>query len=156
MKKAWIAGISVVLMLSIFFGCIRSSQPMSSREFCSAMKEKGYTVTRETEPTAIQDCQKLVIATNDQNISCHYYCMKNADSAQKVYDSRVDHLREQYGGSKVVSSEMKTSQSGRYTVEAAGQYCTVLRRENTVLCVEADPEYSGEVKAVVQQVASGS
>ncbi len=155
-KKALFIILAVVLVIVVGLGALfaflnREKDPVTSDEFKSLARENGYGLADATEQFAQYDfIDEVCLAIYpDNSHQIEFYVFTDTEFASQFYANNKA-IFEQSKGNAAASSNVNLKNYSKFTLSTDGRFKVLSRIDNTVIFVNVDDSYKGQVKNVLK------
>ena len=145
--------IVLVILIAIFASLItyirlnREKDSISLETFKSIMEDEGFEVLDKSYETS---AGKLYVARNG-DYQIQFFDCTNDRTAEIYYDAFVEACEDEIDGSHT-GSTVAFKNYARRVISANGEYTVISLIDDTLLFVQADKEYKGDVKDVLEEL----
>lgn len=160
MKKSIKILIIVGVILAIIIGTVfvvisklnKEKTPIQAEEFKTMMEAKGFKIADVTSQFAqYRDYMSTAYVAQKDGYQIEFFILSNLDNAVSMYNTNKAKFESQKGN---VSGAYSTSLKNYslYSITTNGKYKYVSRIDNTLVYVDADTTYQGDIKTVLKSI----
>lgn len=148
--------IFILLISGLFFltGCsFGKKTSITASTFNTTMKEKGYTVQDVGSQFSNYNYvkQAYVAVNKDYSYQIEFYELQDDSYATSFYNNNKSNFESSKGNASAETS-VALSNYAKYTLSANGKYKVISRIDNTVIYVDVDDNYKGDVTSLLDEL----
>ena len=139
--------IGILVMLITYAKLNQEKESISLDTFKLIMEDEGFEVLDKSYETK---AGKLYVASNG-DYKIEFYDCTNVRTAEIYYSAYVEACEDEIDGSHT-GSNIAFKNYARRVISANGEYTVVSLIDDTLLFVQADKEYKGDIKDVLEEL----
>lgn len=142
----------LVLVLSLMFFIKINKKVYTANNITTIFEKNNLVVNDNMASIDDKNVDAYIEARNDQStFRIEFYKFDNEKSAKKFYKDNTNSLENETGGiqGKVVTNKMGFY---KYTLEASGNYVTLIRSKNTIIFVNTNEKNKDLVDSIIKSL----
>ena len=149
-KKSIIAGVLIVLVVSLVTGCNFGPKPLNNTDFKEHFGALGYTIS-DTETGRYESDKYLVATKEDVPYKIEYYEFKEEVDAKKAYKNYKDSI------SEFITSDSKNQETtgavfSKIVAVSTNEYIIISRVKNTLIFINGTKDYSTDIDKLLTDI----